>query len=123
LGRPLVSTICIIDDLETITRVASWLQVSGWCPCESTRVGDLLGEGVKGDDVGGWALIEDNGDCARGCWAPGDCVGGASWYDLVQAWLSDGIAGIGTLCSRSGVSTGESSEGSRKKSEFEHLDV
>lgn len=93
----MVGAIGIIDELETITAVASWLEVCSRSPAEGASIGDLLSDSIEWQDILGGTLQEDDGDSANRGWLPSDGVLDTCGYDLIEAWLGNWVATIGAL--------------------------
>jgi len=81
----------VADQLDTVTgRVR--LEVGGWCPDISTRVLDVLYDGVQRNNVGGWATEEQQSHGVLGGRRPGDGVWLAGGNLFIKTRLVDRIA-------------------------------
>jgi hypothetical protein len=80
LGGVLVLAVAF-DQLETVVGNVS-LEGGGRSPGEGTRVVDVLGESLDGDDIGGGATEQEERDLVGGGWLPSDGEGLASRDNL-----------------------------------------
>lgn len=93
----MVLSVGIVDQLETVAAVASWLKVGSWCPCVCASVGDLLSDCELRDNVLGGTLEEDDRDSTVCCWLPSNGVRLTCRYNLIQTGFCDRVAAIGAL--------------------------
>lgn len=101
------------------------LEVSAGGPGEAAVVGNLLGDGLDGLDVGAGAAEEDQRDGARGGGSPLNVEGLADGDLLVQAGLDDGIAprGLGVVRGSVGADHGREGGDDGSKGETHYADV
>jgi len=82
----------VLDQLKTVMSGVGF-QVGFWGPLEGTAVWNLLSDGIKRLDVGGWATEEDDGDGSGLGWLPGNLEWRADRDNLGACWSEDWVGG------------------------------
>lgn len=80
-----------VDQLDAVAG-GGWGKGAGDVPGVGASVGGAVDDGEDGEDVGGWALEEDQGDVVLCSWRPGDGEWGAGGHQLAELRVADGIA-------------------------------